>query len=588
MRRRSLWLVACSLWLAGNGFPQATGHQPQADVLLRAMQDELERSRVLRVIEIPYYIEYALDEAENVTASATLGALLSARQSRFRIPRIQVRVGDYSSDNTNYVGTDFYSGTRYEVEQFPLDNSYAALRHHLWLATDTAYKAAVEAFGRKRAVLRSITAGEQLPDFWKAPPLERIAEARTLSVDESAWRARVRRLSALFAGYPKVIGSVVDYSATWGTQYLVTSEGTRVREPASMMYLRVRAVSQAPDGMMLRDAAVFHTLDFSRAPAEVELERSVRRMAENLTALAAAPRGETYAGPVLFEGEAAAQVFAEVLGRNLAALRRPVMPPGRSFPFRSSELEARFGVRILPEWMDVVDDPTQTEWRGRPLFGYYRVDLEGVTPGPLALVEKGVLKAFLLTRQPVKGFQVSNGRARLPGSFGAKAAGFGNLFVKASQAAPLAELKKKLVELCRERNKPYAVIVRKMEFPSSASLEEARRLLAGAQSGGGGQAISLPVLVYRLYPDGKEELVRGLRFRGLTTRSLKDMLAASEELHVFDYLENGAPFALMGAASFVAESSVIAPSVLIDDLEMERVEEELTKPPMAPPPPLTP
>ena len=44
---------------------------------------------------------------------------------------------------------------------------------------------------------------------------------------------------------------------------------------------------------------------------------------------------------------------------------------------------------------------------------------EGVAPKPLSLVEKGVLKNFLLTRQPVRGFNGSNGRARLPGGYGA-------------------------------------------------------------------------------------------------------------------------------------------------------------------------
>jgi hypothetical protein len=290
---------------------------------------------------------------------------------------------------------------------------------------------------------------------------------------------------------------------------------------------------------------------------------------------------------VLFEGIAGAQLLAEVLGRNLAVPRRPVTPPGVSFPFPSSELEGRLGVRILPEWMDVVDDPTQKEWRGRQLFGYYTVDLEGVSPRPLALVEKGVLKNFLLTRQPVKGFETSNGHARLPGSFGAKAAGFGNMFVRAAEAVPLAELKKKLIDLCRERNKPYGIIVRKMDFPSSASFDEARRMLAGmAQSGGNARPVSLPILVYRVYADGREELVRGLRFRGLTARSLKDVLAASEETQVFDFLENGAPFALMDGASFAAETSIVAPSILVDDLELEKAQEELPKPPIVPPPAL--
>src|SRR6185312_8512950 len=131
----------------------------------------------------------------------------------------------------------------------------------------------------------------------------------------------------------------------------------------------------------------------------------------------------------------------------------------------AGEFEGRLGTRVLPEFLTVVDDPTQKEWRGRPLFGSYEVDREGVVPKPLRLVEKGVLKNYLLTRQPVRGFEGSNGRARLPGSFGASTPGFSNLFISASETVPVAELKKKLIELITTRAKPYAIIVRKMDFP---------------------------------------------------------------------------------------------------------------------------
>jgi len=246
-------------------------------------------------------------------------------------------------------------------------------------------------------------------------------------------------------------------------------------------------------------------------------------------------------------------------------------------------LEGRLGVRILPEWMDVVDDPTQREWRGRPLFGHYRADLEGVAPAPVVLVEKGVLKNVLLTRQPVRGFSGSNGHARLPGAFGARMATIGNLFVRAAQSVPASELRARLIELCRQRNKPYGVLIRKMDFPSSASFEELRRMLA---SSGGARPISSPVLAYRVYADGREELVRGLRFRNLNTRSFRDILAASAETHVFDYLDSGAPLGITARVGYLAECSVIAPAILVDDLELERPQDELTRLPLVPPPPL--
>jgi len=238
--------------------------------------------------------------------------------------------------------------------------------------------------------------------------------------------------------------------------------------------------------------------------------------------------------------------------------------------------------------MDVVDDPTQTEWRGHTLLGHYLYDIEGVKPEPLTLVEKGTLKTFLLTRTPVlKGFDHSNGRARFTGAYGEDAPGFGNLFVRATQTVAPADLRKKLLDLCRERNKSYGIVVRKLDFPSSASIEEFRRMAAAmAQSSGGTRPVSLPLLVYRVYPDGREELVRNLRFRSLSTRSLKDIVAASNESFVFDLIDSNAPFALMGAGNYVTTASVIAPAILFDELEFEPIEEEVPKPPIVPPPPL--
>jgi TldD protein len=252
--------------------------------------------------------------------------------------------------------------------------------------------------------------------------------------------------------------------------------------------------------------------------------------------------------------------------------------------FTPSELEGRLGARVLPESFDVVDDPTQKEWRGRPLFGSYDADREGVAPKPLHVVEKGVLKGYLLTRQPVRGFEGSNGHARTPGSFGAASALAGNLFVSSTETTPVGELKKKLLELIQARGKPYGIIVRKMDFPSSGSIDEVRRLLAGNQ---GGKPVSLPLLVYKIYPDGREELVRGLRFRGFNARSLKDILAAGDDPQVFEYLDNPAPFAVIGGSGFTAEACVVAPSILIDDLELHPLEEELPKLPIVPAPEIT-
>jgi hypothetical protein len=554
---------------------------PPSDPIFQAMRDELSRAKAMSLanLESPYFVEYLIDEQETFSVTANLGGLMSRRHERFRSPEIQVRVGDYKFDNTNFAGGGgFGGGSRYDLERFPLEDSYPLLRRYLWLLTDGSYKSAVEALSRKRAALRNLQQNEQLNDFAHADPVKMIQPFRHLAIDEDEWAGKVRALSAIFAQYPEVRGSTVDIEVTEGGFELANTEGSEIRQPEHVSMLRARANAQASDGMTLRDEVAFHALDVAHLPPEAEMRRGIAAMAENVVALAHAPMGEDYNGPVLFEGVAGPQIMTEVLARNLTVTRAPAGGRGGAQP---GELEGRLGSRVLPDSFDMVDDPTQTEWRGRALFGSYRVDREGVPSKPLRLIEKGVLKNYLLTRQPVRGFEGSNGRARLPGAFGTAGAAISNLFISSSEVQPMSELKKRLIDLIKTRSKPYGIIVRKMDFPSTASLAEARGMFAGSQNG---RPVSTPTLVYKIFPDGHEELVRGVRFRNFNARSLKDILAAGDDSNLLEYMENGAPFAISGGGGFTTEVSVVGPSILVDDLELHPVEEELPKLPIVPPP----
>lgn len=556
-----------------------------ADPVLRAMKDELARVNQLRVVSAndpPYFIQYSLDDAEGFSCSASLGGLLSARDNRFRIPRVVVRVGSYEFDNTNYVLTGYYSGSNFAPSAFPIDDNYDALRQAFWLATDTQFKAGIEAIGRKKAAVRNLAQAEKLPDFAKAAPVELKRDVPRKAVDREAWKARAIALSTVFQKFPEVVDSSVDFQYMQTRSYLVNNEGSEIVQPDDFASVKINAAALAPDGRRVRDHLVVNALDLTRLPAEDELRKTVAEVAANVKALAAAPLGEAYNGPVLFEGVSGAQFFANMLGTGLRASRRPVAEPGRPAPYQQGELESRIGARVLPASMEVVDDPSQKDWKGRPLFGTYEVDGEGVVPRALALIENGVLKDLLKTRQPVKADHISNGRARIPGNFGAHLPAISNLFVRDKDGVPPAELRRRLMEMTVQRDKPYALLVKKLDYPSGASMEEIRRQLTAS-----GSPASIPVLVYKLYRDGKEELVRGLRFRGLTQRSMKDISAASDELYQFDFMGNGAPLSLMGAGGYIFTASVVAPAILFDDLELEVFEDPTPRLPLVPPPPVT-
>jgi TldD protein len=549
----------------------------QPDAVFTAMQAELKRSMglTLNQLDRPYYITYSVDDEHSWSASATLGGLLSSNSSDYRIPGVRVRVGDYKFDNTNWTGAGA-SGPRYDLRSFPLEDDPLVIRQYLWLATDSIFKGSLQSIARKRAALKSVTVTDQMPDFAPAPAFVHIADYTPIKFDQPAWAEKTRKLSAVFGDFPSLRTSSAEFTAIDSLHRFINSEGTQIRQQETAGLVELRATAQAPDGMVVRDHGVYYTHDIGHMFSEADLTRSARQIGEQVVKLAAAPIGDNYTGPVLFEGVASAQLMAEVLGRNLHISRKPVSAPGAPSQAATTDLEGRRGVRIMPEFFDVTDDPTQ------PLFGHEEADDEGVPGKPLTLVEKGVLKDFLRTRLPVRGYSDSNGRARLAGNYGASTPVPTNLLIRASETSSIEELKKKLIDLCQQRGLPYGIIVRKMDFPSSASLDEARKLLSGA--GSSGHPVSMPLYTYRLYLDGHEELVRGERFRGINARSLKDILAAGDDKVTFDYLENGAPFALLGFGGSSAEVSVVAPSVLIDDLELSKVDDELPKLPIVPSP----
>lgn len=589
MIARSLAVAGLLAASAAMLLPQKTSSTDDNDVILRAMRDELERSRQLRIVgggdDTPYFFSYDLTDTTQFQVAAVLGSPISVSRVHFRAPQIDVRVGSYDFDDTGHIFSGRYTGARYDTS-FPLDDDYMALRDALWLSTDTAYKTAVESMARKRAALNAAAAQtEKLPDFSRVEPVKSLAKVTRRKVDDALWTSRTVKLSALFGSVPEVIASGLDLQILDGVTYLLTSEGTTLRYDDSLLRLFARAEGQAPDGMMVRDAVSFQALDVDKLPSEAEMRKGLTAVAENVRALTHAPLGESFSGPTLFDPEAAAQLLAQLLGDNLRAPRKPLAEPGRNINFIPSELETKLGSRILPEWMDVVDDPTQSAWQGKPLVGFYQWDMEGVPGKPVSVVEKGVLKTFLTTRQPIKSSATSNGHARLGGSFGAHSAAISNLFVKTSQSEPLSALKQKLIDMCKERNKPYGMLVRKLDFPFSAGRSELQSLAqSGSQGGGSVRPISPPVLIYRVYADGREELVRGLRFRGVSTRSLRDVLGASKETVLFDYINNGAPLAVLGGGGLLAPASIVSPALLFEELEFELPQEQLPKLPVVPAP----
>ncbi len=330
-----------------------TAQAPAPDPVLQAMHDEIDRARKLQLqnLEPPYFIQFVLDEAEQFSVSATLGGILAKHRERFRSPEVRVRVGDYSFDNTNFVGAGF-GGSRYDLGRFPLENSYPVLRRYFWLEADSAYKGGGggDFAQASRSAQHDAIRKAQRFCACRAGPL-RDRDFPTLTIDEDAWTNRVRALSAIFAKYPDIQNSVGGTGCQRGRQ--LRCEFRRLRSPVAGKRrdppgARLGAGAGRYDGAGRRDLSCLGTV----AHAHRSRNESRRRCAgeERGVRLRTLPRARITADPCCSKAPRAPQVFAEVLGDNLSLTRRPVVEGGRGGGGQASELEGRIGARVLPDY----------------------------------------------------------------------------------------------------------------------------------------------------------------------------------------------------------------------------------------------
>ncbi len=578
--------AAAGVALFAAGVTGDASNAARTDTQLRAMLDELARAKTLQLnnLDKPYFVQYSTSEVEQGSISASLGGVTSSTHVRFREPRIEVRVGDYKFDNTNSI----YTGNT-RLGLFPIDDDYQALRTDLWLTTDGLYKAATDQITRKRGALREIAEPEKTADFATAKAIQLMQPVAAVNFDRKRWEDVVRLLSARFTAHPAVLNSSVRLRSVSSTYRLVNTEGTVLRVPQQLSDIEILANGLAPDGSRVWDHQFITVFDPAQFPKQQELEKAAEAVATETEALTKAPAAEDYSGPVLFEQEAAAELMADVLTDAVRLQRKPVAPPGANDP-GSEVIESvwatRLGSKVAPDWLTIFDNPDEQQFHGALLAGHYQVDDEGIPAQRVTLVDKGVFKGFLFSRQPVRDFAASNGHGRLPGGWGSEAAVIGNLFVHADGTAPEAQMRAKLMQKVKTAGLKYGVVVRRLDFPSTANFQELQSMARQLQKNGYARTVNMPLLAYRVYPDGREELVRGLRFREFSAKDLRDLALASDHPYVLNYVNNGSSFNLADAGSDATTSSVICPSLLFDNVDLARAEDQAGRLPIVPPPAL--
>ncbi|MCM2266821.1 MAG: metallopeptidase TldD-related protein [Elusimicrobiales bacterium] len=543
------------------------------DAVLKAMTDEMKRtiSRLkMDSLDKPYFVSYYVLDSSETALSAVFGALKEDSFNAARHAAAELRVGTPALDNSWYVGQDFNG---FEPANLLLneEDGYDAIRFSLWSMTDDVYKKALEKHSQKKAYQKKKNITELYGDLAPAGQESYFGDRKVVpALDTAAWRAHVKDLSAIFRKYPKVQWSQVRFTYTPRVVRFVNSEGTSYRYWWDKVNLEIRASIQDKTGLKLSDEKALAWRSLQEVPSYEALAAETEVFAREMSDLAEPSPAEVYLGPVLFEGQAAAEFLNQLFVGNISFARQPWadQEDWMKYYINAGELTKKLGMRVLPAFMDVSDDPSRESFGGTGLIGGYPIDNEGVIPVPLQLVKEGKLVNFYMGRAPVKEFRASNGHGR----------GFvtefatprpGNVFFtsKPEKRVPQAELKKKLLAAAADSGLDYAVIVRRVDGEASRKSDA---LLAG------------PVLAYRVsVKDGSEKVIGGSDWAGVTFRALRDIMLVSDKDQVYNYFQPGPFYYNRG---FVPASIVAPDALLVQEMELKPTEAKPDRQPYLPHP----
>lgn len=531
--------------------------------LIEAMQEELKRGMKLKLFDYPspYYISYLLKDSENITYSASNGAIIWESTSPQRTVYTEVRVGDYNFDSSVSKGDAMpFRGGDYYSFYAPLEDNYLAMRRILWLLTDQEYKEAVSNYLSNKAKRVYRIEKDEVPSFSKEKPVSFAGKDFSININKENLREKIKWLSEQFIKYPDIIESEVRGDLRKKTVIFINSEGSEIITGSAVLTIYINAETKADDGMPLRNFRMYSVIDEKNLPPDHQILEDIETLVNELRELRKAQEMQPYTGPAILSAEVAGVFFHEVLGHRLEGERQKDEQEGMTFT-------DKVGTQILPEFLTIIDDPTLREYNNVILTGHYLFDDEGVEAQRVVLVENGILKNFLMSRTPIKGFTRSNGHGRNE-SVQKPMGRMGNFIIQSTNRKSSDELVKILIEECKKQGKPYGFIIER------ASAGETNTSRYGFQAFKG-----VPLLVYKVFvSDGHKELVRGVEIVGTPLTVLNKIIATGDDEQVF----NG----YCGAESGFIPVSVVSPSILVQEIELQKSSQQKSRPPILPPPSL--
>ena len=539
----------------------AAGALPAAEKppVLTALSTELARSMEVlgELPEPPYFLSYEVTEQDAAAASASFGTLTYSYQRRNRFLDVDLRVGDYELDNTRPIRSR-QQRTRRTYTRVPIEDDVDAIKSVVWNQTDTSYKQALQQLTKVRTDVEvKIDAEDQSADFSREEAQREAAQPAALAADLADWEAKVKRYTAPFAAYGDIYRATAGLSATAETRWFVNSEGAEIQTSETRYRLSLSARTKADDGMTLPRYESFSAFSIDGLPDDESVLATVERMIADLQALRDAPVVDPYTGPAILSGRASGVFFHEILGHRVEGHRQKRVDEGQTFKKKIDE-------QILPAGFTVSFDPTRRAIVNTDLVGAYEFDNQGVRAQRVDVVQDGVFKRFLMSRTPIEGFSNSNGHGR-------KQTGYqpvsrqSNLIVEVAEPLTREALKERLMAMLKDQDKPFGLLFDDIQ----GGVTTTGRFMPNAFN-------VQPILVYRIYPDGREELVRGVDLIGTPLTTLSRVTAADDQLAVF----NG----ICGAESGGVPVSAVSPAILVSQIEVQKKSKSQERAPILPPP----
>jgi TldD protein len=543
--------------LAVAGSSQDTRKEASSTVLLAA-KAELARSldQLRKQQAAPYFLSYAITEVHSVSVEGSFGTLKHSGENRRRQLHIDLRVGDYTLDNTRQVrGGGFPNfADRFSMVEVPIEDDPDAIRAVLWYETDKKYKRAVEQLTTARTNSQvKVEQEDKSSDFSKEQPQSGTEEIKRLVVDRKLWEQKVRKYTAPFQRYGDLYEADAVLTASRETRWFVSSEGSAIQTSQIYYRLFISAFTKADDGMELPRYESYFSFTPEGLPDDATVLKTMDKMVADLKALKVAPVVDPYTGPAILSGRATGVFFHEVFGHRIEGHRQKNEQEAQTF-------KKMVGQPVLPDFLSVYFDPTQRQYGGTDLAGFYSYDDQGVKARRVTAVENGILKNFLMSRSPIEGFPNSNGHGRAQAGF-VPVARQSNLLVVPSKSVSRDQLKDLLIEQLKKEGKPFGLLFDDIQGGFT---------LTGRTSPNAFNV--LPVMVYRIYPDKREELVRGVDLIGTPLTVFSKIVAASDDVAVF----NG----ICGAESGGVPVSAGGPSILVSQIEAQKKQKSQERSPI--------